>query len=139
MSERLPRIAADTPLDATIEGLLRGRVEVVALESVRSRADGPAEVEGIYTYGHPTVDAALLDRLPGVRVISNYGVGVDHIRLADAAARGVRVGNTPGVLEETTADLAFALLLAVARRVVEGDAYARSPDFTRYDPGYMLG
>jgi glyoxylate reductase len=139
MNERLPNIVADTPLDATIEGLLRGRVEVVPLESVRSRADGPAEVEGIYTYGHPTVDAALLDRLPGVRVISNYGVGVDHIRLADAEARGIAVGNTPGVLEATTADLGFALLLASARRIVDGDRYARSPEFVRYDPGYLLG
>ena len=72
-------------------------------------------------------------------MISNYGVGVDHINLADAAARGIPVGNTPGVLEATTADLALALLLAVARRVVAGDRYARSPEFLRYDPGYMLG
>jgi len=81
----------------------------------------------------------MLDRLPGLRVISNYGVGVDHINLADAAARGIRVGNTPGVLEATTADLALALLLAAARRVVAGDRYARSPKFLRYDPGTMLG
>jgi glyoxylate reductase len=81
----------------------------------------------------------MLDRLPGLRVISNYGVGVDHINLADAAARGIPVGNTPGVLEATTADLALALLLAASRRVVAGDRYARSPEFVRYDPGYMLG
>jgi glyoxylate reductase len=74
-----------------------------------------------------------------VRIISNYGVGVDHIVLADAAARRIPVGNTPGVLDGATADMAFALLLASARRVVEGDRYARSPDFTVYDPGYMLG
>ena len=81
----------------------------------------------------------MMDRLPGLKVISNYGVGVDHIRLADAAARGIAVGNTPGVLEATTADLGFALLLASARRIVEGDRYAKSPEFVRYDPGYMLG
>jgi glyoxylate reductase len=74
-----------------------------------------------------------------LRVISNYGVGVDHIDLAAAAARGVAVGNTPGVLEGATADLAFALLLASARRVVEGDRHARSPGFVTYDPGSMLG
>ena len=127
---------ADTPLDATIEGLLRGRVEVVPWTSADRE---PRAVEGIYTYGHPTVDAAMMDRIPGVKVISNYGVGVDHIRLADAAARGIAVGNTPGVLEATTADLGFALLLASARRIVEGDRYAQSPEFVRYDPGYMLG
>jgi glyoxylate reductase len=135
MSERVPRIAADTPLDATIEGQLRGRVVVVPLDG----AGSDAEVEGIYTYGHPTIDADVLDRFPRARVISNYGVGVDHIRLAVAEARGIAVGNTPGVLEATTADLGFALLLASARRVVEGDRHAHSPEFVRYDPGYMLG
>ena len=72
-------------------------------------------------------------------MISNYGVGVDHINLAEAQARGIAVGNTPGVLEQTTADLGFALLLASARSIVQGDAYARSPAFLRYNPGYMLG
>jgi glyoxylate reductase len=139
MSERLPPVVADIPLDATIEGLLRGRVEVLSLDSIRCTAAGPVKAEGIYTYGHPTIDAAIMDRLPGLKVISNYGVGVDHIRLADAAARGIAVGNTPGVLEATTADLGFALLLASARRIVDGDRYAHSPEFVRYDPGYMLG
>jgi glyoxylate reductase len=138
MSASLPRVVADTPLDAAIEGLLDGRVEIIPLDSVRSAA-GPVEADGMYTYGHPTIDAALLDRLPGLKVISNYGVGVDHINLADAAARGIAVGNTPGVLEATTADLGLALLLASARRIVEGDRYAKSPGFARYDPGYMLG
>jgi len=81
----------------------------------------------------------MLDRLPGVKVISNYGVGVDHIVLADARARGIPVGNTPGILDGATADMGFALLLASARRLIEGDRYARGPEFTTYDPGYMLG
>jgi glyoxylate reductase len=93
----------------------------------------------VYTYGHPRVDGALLDRLPGIKVISNYGVGVDHIDLAAAAQRGIPVGNTPGILDGATADMGFCLLLAAARRLVEGDRYSRSPEFTRYDPGYMLG
>jgi glyoxylate reductase len=80
-----------------------------------------------------------LDRLPAVKVISNYGVGVDHIDLAAAAERGIPVGNTPGILDGATADMGFCLLLAAARRLAEGDRYARSPEFTRYDPGYILG
>ncbi len=72
-------------------------------------------------------------------MISNYGVGVDHINVPDAAERGIPVGNTPGILDGATADAGFTLLLAAARRVVEGDRYARSPDFVHYDPGYMLG
>jgi glyoxylate reductase len=59
--------------------------------------------------------------------------------LADAAARGIPVGNTPHVLDGATADMGMTLLLASARRVVEGDRYARSMQFTRHDPGYMLG
>jgi len=133
----LPRVVADGPLAPAITALLDGKAELlpwsVALEGSRE------PVDAIYTYGHPAVDGPMLDRLPGVRVISNYGVGVDHIRLADAAARRIPVGNTPGILDGATADMAFTLLLAAARRLVEGDRYARSPSFTHYDPGYMLG
>src|SRR5262249_28135752 len=82
---------------------------------------------------------AMLDRLSGVKVISNFGVGVDHIDVRTATARGIPVGNTPGILDGATADLAFALLLAAGRRVVEGDRHARGPDFVRYDPSFMLG
>jgi glyoxylate reductase len=130
-------VAADGPLDGTLSALLRGLVELLPWSVTAERNHEP--VQGLYTYGHPAVDGAMMDRLPGLRVISNYGVGVDHINLVDAGARGIPVGNTPGVLEGATADLALALLLAAARRVVEGDRYARSPRFLRYDPGYMLG
>src|SRR5262249_41059407 len=99
----------------------------------------PEPVEGLYTYGHPPVDGRFMDRLPGLKVISNYGVGVDHINLDDAAARGIPVGNTPGVLEGATAALACGLMWAAAGRVGEGDRYARRPGVVRYDPGYMLG
>ncbi|MDX1944226.1 MAG: D-glycerate dehydrogenase [Pirellulaceae bacterium] len=133
----LPRVVADTPLNPVIESLLAGHVEILPWSVALAGSTVP--VAAVYTYGHPLVDGQLLDRLPGVRVISNYGVGVDHIRLADAAARGIPVGNTPGILDGATADMGFALLLAAARRLSEGDRYARSPAFTRYDPGYMLG
>jgi glyoxylate reductase len=66
-------------------------------------------------------------------------VGVDHINVRDATARGIKVGNTPGVLNGATADLAFALILATARGIVKNDHYARSPEFTVYDPGFFLG
>lgn len=133
----LPRVIADGPLAPLVEELLAGKVELLPWSETRGGLNHP--VHALYTYGHPLVDGALLDRVPGVRVISNYGVGVDHIRLADAAARGIPVGNTPGILDGATADMAFTLLLAAARRLIEGDRYARSPAFTHYDPGYMLG
>jgi glyoxylate reductase len=135
-SSSLPRIIADTPLAPNVLQLLDGLVEVLPWPA---SADVLGPVQGVYTYGHPRVDGVLLDRLPGVRVISNFGVGVDHIDVPAAAARGIPVGNTPGVLDGATADLAFALLLAAGRRLAEGDRYARGPHFLRYDPGYMLG
>src|SRR5258705_9774887 len=132
----LPKVIADTPLDAVIEGLLAGKVEILSWESASEKRE---DVAAVYTYGHPLVDGAMLDRLPGLKVISNYGVGVDHIPLAEAAKRRIPVGNTPGILDGATADMGFTLMLAAARRLVEGDRYARSPQFTRYDPGYIPG
>jgi glyoxylate reductase len=132
----LPRVIADTPLDEVIEGMLEGKVEVVPWEAAREQR---ADVAAIYTYGHPIVDGAMMDRLPGVKVISNYGVGVDHIDLAAAAKRKIPVGNTPGILDGATADMGFTLLLAAARRLCEGERYARGTEFLRYDPGYILG
>ncbi|HEY7309633.1 MAG TPA: D-glycerate dehydrogenase [Gemmataceae bacterium] len=133
----LPCVVADTPLSSAIVKMLEGRV--VLLPWSASREAGSEFIEAIYTYGHPTVDAGLLDRLPAVRVISNFGVGVDHIDATAATARGIAVGNTPGILDGATADMAFALLLAAGRRLVEGDRYARGPHFLHYDPSYMLG
>lgn len=129
----LPRVLADLPVGPVLDGLLAGAVETVPWD-----APGPG-LAGVLTYGHPKVNAALLDRLPDCRVISNVGVGVDHIDLPAAAARGIPVGNTPGVLDGATADLAFALVLAAGRRLVEGDRYARGPDFLRYDPSDIVG
>lgn len=134
---RPPRVMADGPLAPIIVETLNGEVEWLpwetALEAQRE------DIDAVYTYGHPKVDAAMLAELPNVRVISNYGVGVDHIDLKAAAERNIPVGNTPGILDGATADMGFTLLLATARRLVEGDRYARSPQFTTYDPGYMLG
>jgi glyoxylate reductase len=133
----IPRVIADTPLDPVIDGPLAGKVEILPWSAA---IEGPRDdVAALYTYGHPHVDAAMLDRLPALKVISNYGVGVDHIDLKAAADRNIPVGNTPGILDGATADMGFTLLLAAARRLVEGNRYARSPQFTRYDPGYILG
>jgi glyoxylate reductase len=131
----LPRVLADLPVSPAVAELVADKVELVPWPA----GARPGHFDGIYTYGHPTVDAAMLDRLTGVRVISNFGVGVDHIDVAAATARSIPVGNTPGILDGATADLAFALLLAVGRRIVEGDKYARGPAFTHYDPTYLLG
>ena len=85
------------------------------------------------------VDAPLLAALPGLRHVASYGVGVNHLDLEAARARGVLVTNTPGVLTDATADLAMALLLAAARRVAEGDRVVRAGGWTDPDPSWMLG
>ena len=131
------RVIADGPLDDTVLGFAGPSIEFLPWNVAVEGSSEP--VDGIYTYGHPHLDGAMLDRIAGVRVISNYGVGVDHINVPEALARGIPVGNTPNILDGATADAGFALLLAAARRVVEGDRYARSAEFLHYDPGFMLG
>ncbi len=76
---------------------------------------------------------------PDLKLIANFGAGTDHIDVAAAYARGIRVSNTPGVLTEDTADLTMALILAVPRRLVEGDRRTRAGDFTGWSPTHMLG
>ena len=98
-----------------------------------------ANAVGLLTYGHPQVDGAFMDRVPGIKVISNFGVGVDHIDLDAAKKRGLPVGNTPQLLDGATADMTFGLILATARLMIVGDRYARSAEFTHFDPSYMLG
>jgi glyoxylate reductase len=85
------------------------------------------------------VDAILLSGAPRLRIVSNMAVGYDNIDVPAATAHGVLVANTPGVLTETTADFAFALLLAAARRVVEGDRLARSAGWPTWHPSFLLG
>ena len=76
---------------------------------------------------------------PTLRLIANYGTGIDHIDVEAAYARGITVTNTPGVLTEDTADMTMALILAVARRLVEGERLARSGDWGGWSPTSMLG
>jgi glyoxylate reductase len=85
------------------------------------------------------VDAALMDRSPRLRVIANVAVGHDNIDVAAATARGICVANTPDVLTEATADLAFALALAAARRLGEGDRLVRSGAWRGWELGQLLG
>jgi glyoxylate reductase len=87
-----------------------------------------------------SIDAALLDQAaPRLKLIANFGAGVDHIDLAAARAKGIIVTNTPGVLTEDTADMAMALILSVPRRLHEGEAIVRSGRWAGWRPGGMLG
>ena len=85
------------------------------------------------------VQEEVLAAAPLLRVVANVGVGYDNIDLAACTRRGIRVTNTPDVLTDTTADLAFALLMAVARRVVEADRYVRDGRWQRWEWGLLWG
>jgi len=100
------------------------------------------DADGLLCLLTDRIDAALLERCPRLRAVSSVSVGVDHVDLDAATARGIPVGHTPGVLTETTADLAFALLLAAARRVAEGDRFVRAGEWTPdhvWEPDLLLG
>ena len=107
-----------------------------AAEELAQRSEG---CDGLLTMLTERVDGALLNRCPGVRVIANMAVGHDNIDVAAATERGVLVTNTPGVLTETTADLAFALLLAAARRLSEGERAVREGGWGPWHPTWLLG
>ena len=86
------------------------------------------------------IDSSVLAHAnPELRLIANYGTGVDHIDVEAAYARGITVTNTPGVLTEDTADMTMALILAVSRRLVEGERLARSGEWPGWSPTSMLG
>ena len=104
--------------------------------------NGAQDADGLLCLLTDRVDAAFLERCPRLRVISSCSVGVDHIDLVAATARGIPIGHTPGVLAQTTADFSFALLLAAARHVVAADRFVREGGWTwghRWDPEGFLG
>jgi glyoxylate reductase len=105
-------------------------------DALRERA---ARADGLLTMLTDTVDAALLDACPQLRAVANMAVGTDNIDLEAAAARGIPVGNTPGVLTDATADLAIALMLAITRRLPEGAARVREGRWGPWEPAQELG
>lgn len=96
-------------------------------------------VEGLLCLLSESIDEELLSRAEQLKVVSNYAVGYDNIEVAAATRRGIVVTNTPGVLTEATADLTWALLLAAARRLGEGDRIMRQRKFEGWGPLYLLG
>ena len=99
-----------------------------------------AGCHGVVTLLTDRVDDEFLDAAgPQLKVVSNYAVGFDNVDVPACTKRGIPVGNTPGVLTETTADLAFALLMAAARRIPEGDRYVRAGKWKTWGPLLLLG
>ncbi|MBI1788503.1 MAG: D-glycerate dehydrogenase, partial [Acidobacteria bacterium] len=124
--------------------LLRGHVEVDYVDSDEglSAAELGERVRGkqaIVSQLTDKFDSAVIDRLEGVRIIANVAVGYDNIDLVAATRKGILVSNTPDVLSGTTADFAFALLLASARRVVEGHRFVHSGQWRKWRIDLLVG
>jgi glyoxylate reductase len=98
-----------------------------------------ADVDALIALPSQRIDGELLDRAPGLKIVANHAVGVDNVDLGACRARAVAVTNTPGVLTEATADLAFALILDACRRVTEGDRDVRAGRFRGWGPTVHLG
>jgi glyoxylate reductase len=98
------------------------------------------DVDALVTLLSDKIDAEVFDAAPKLKIVAQMAVGFDNIDVAEATRRGIYVTNTPGVLTETTADFAWALLMAVARRVVEADKYVRSGQWkVSWHPSMLLG
>lgn len=110
--------------------------EFLSKEAMMARA---ADADALITQLRDPVDREFIYSLRRAKVIANYAVGYNNIDIEAAKERGIYVTNTPGVLTEATADIAFALILAVARRIVEADKFVRQGEFVGWKPKLFLG
>jgi glyoxylate reductase len=135
-------VSCPFPGDA-VERLSREHDVVVGEAGVGVRGDAflreAAAFDAIASLVTDPIDAALLERAPRLRVVANFAVGYDNVDVAACEARGVVVTNTPGVLSEATADLAFGLLLDAARRITEGDRLVRRDGWRGWGPSFLVG
>ncbi len=127
---------------APLEPFLRGAVIPPEIE-VELLPEGAPLPEGDYAAVVPLLTRRLgeaeLARLRGLRIVANFAVGYDNVDVAAARSRGIAVSNTPGVLTEATAELTWALILAAARRLPEGEALARGGAWGGWGPTQLLG
>lgn len=140
----LPKVVVTRRLPPKAWNQLRAQADLVCWEQ-----DCPVDrvwlldhlpvAEGLYCLLTDRIDREVLQLGKRLRVISTMAVGYDHIDVGECTARGIPVGHTPGILTETTADLAFALLLAAARRIVEGADYVRQGKWATWSPDLLLG
>ncbi len=135
-------VSCELPGDAVLR-LAREHDVVVGEDRVGVRGGAflgaAAAFDALVTLFNDRVDAALLDRAPRLRLVANYAVGYDNVDVHACAARGIVVTNTPDVLTEATADLAFGLLLSAARRISEGDRLVRRGAFHGLTPSLLVG
>ena len=126
------RLRAEPGVEATVLEEDAALERVVLLEAA-------SQADAILSLLTERMDAELFDRAPGLRMVANMAVGFDNVDIDAAAARGIWVTNTPGVLDGATADLAMALLLAAARRLPEAERFLRAGRYRRWGPMLLCG
>ena len=145
MSQSKPKVFLTRKLPETIETRMRELFDTTLNESDKALSRDELEMavktaDVLVPTVTDKIDADLIAKAGSqLRLIASFGTGVDHIDLGAAKARGITVTNTPGVLTEDTADVTMALILAVPRRIAEGDALARSGQWQGWSPTGMLG
>jgi lactate dehydrogenase-like 2-hydroxyacid dehydrogenase len=145
MAARKPKVIVTRKLPDPVETRMRELfdTELNVTDEPMSRAqltDAVSRADVLVPTITDKIDEALLEKAgPKLKLIASFGVGVDHIDVAAANAKGITVTNTPGVLTEDTADLTMALIMAVARRIVEGANVAEAGDFHGWTPTWMMG
>ena len=139
-----PRVVATRQLPLRAQKQLTAYADVVCWESdsPATRAwllDQLSEADGLYCLLTDQINQEVLSCGTRLRVVSTMSVGYDHIDIPTCTARNIPVGYTPGILTDTTADLAFSLLMAAARRIVEGAEYVRQGHWKEWKPDLLLG
>jgi glyoxylate reductase len=135
VTRQIPEIAL-APLRACGEVRVWGREEIVPRETLLR---GVRDTDALLCMVTERIDEALLARAPKLRIVANMAVGYDNVDVPALTKRGIVFTNTPGVLTETTADLAFSLILGIARRIGEGERIVRSGRWGAWSPFAFLG
>ena len=128
--ETIEELKRHTDLRVNEEDRVLSKAELIA---------GMRDADGVFTLVTDNIDREVLSSAPRLKVVANFGVGVNNVDVNAATELGIAVTNTPGVLTETTADLAWAMLMAAARRIPESDRFIRSRIFHAWGPTMMLG
>lgn len=137
------KVLLTSPLPIDVENKLKvSGIETIAGNGRMTKQEiieSAKNADGIICLLRDSIDAEVIDSSPGLKVIANYAVGFDNIDVKHATSKKIFVTNTPDVLTDATADLAFSLLLSCARRIPEADRYVRQGKFKGWRPDEMLG
>ncbi|MDZ7796149.1 MAG: D-glycerate dehydrogenase [Candidatus Marinimicrobia bacterium] len=136
LSRRLPKAGMDLLTGSEFETDVHDSDTVLSPARLRERV---RDVHGLICFLDDKINKSLIDAAPGLEVISNTAVGFNNIDIDHAGSKNIAVCNTPGILTETTAELAWALLFSITRRIPESDAFVREGKFTGWQPMLMLG